>query len=144
VTVKRYQVVGECAHVVVTDLSGVSSMTLLYKGAFLPDNVEEKRLQHLLDTRLVAEVVDEPIAPNAALDQDPAVGIPPLVQPASGVDPDEQARRDEAAAKLDDMGGIPDGRSSEAVWVEYAVRQGLDRDEARKAGKEELRKALAK
>lgn len=138
----RYQVVGECAHVVVTDLSGVSSMTLLYKGAFLPEGVDPDRLKHLLASRLVAEVVDEPIAPNAAIDQDPQVGIPPLVDP--DVDPTVETKRAAARLKLAEAGGTPDGRHGDDVWVEYAVAQGLDYDEARKAGKEELRKVLAK
>lgn len=58
-------------------------------------------------------------------------------------DPELEERRAEARSKLADMGGVPDGRSSEAVWVEYAVLRGLDRTEAEKAGKDELRKVLA-
>lgn len=141
----RYQVVGECAHVVLPDASGVSSMQLLYKGAPVPEDAEPERLKHLIDSGLVAEVDETPIAPNAAVAQDGNVGIPPLNPPApSGADPDELARQAEAAAKLDEIGGTPDGRHSADVWVEYAVRQGLDRAEAQKAGKDELRKVLAK
>ena len=154
----RYQVVGECAHVVVTDISGVSAVNLLYKGAFLPDGVDEARLKHLLDTGLVAKVDGEPIAPNAAVDQDPNVGIPPL-QPAEGgeggasdndsppeptaEEQEAERRQAEARAKLPADGSAPDGRASAEVWVEFAVKQGFDRTEATKAGKDELRRALA-
>ncbi len=146
----KYQVVGECCHVVVADHTGVSATTLLYKGAFLPDGVDQDRLQHLLATGLVAEVGEgEEIAPNAAVDQDPAVGIPPLTPPAddtgdkgSGV-PELTAEQQAARAKLPADGSAPDGRASAEVWVEYAVTQGLDRAEAAKAGKDELRRALA-
>ncbi len=55
-----------------------------------------------------------------------------------------EAKRADARAKLPADGSAPDGRASEAVWVEYAVAQGLDRAEAEKAGKEELRKLLSK
>ncbi len=144
----RYQVVGECAHVVVTDPSGVSAMNLLYKGAFLPDGVDEVRLKHLLDSRLVAKVGEVALAPNAAVAQDGNVGIPPMAPEApdegnagagDGLTDEQRA----AKAKLPADGSAPDGRASEAVWVEYAVSKGLDRGEATKAGREELRKALA-
>ncbi len=146
----KYQIVGECAHVVVTDHTGVSAVNLLYKGAFLPDGVDKDRLQHLLDTGLVAEVKDgEEIAPNAAVAQDPAVGIPPLTAPAddtgdkgSGV-PELTAEQQAARATLPADGSAPDGRAAHDVWVEYAVIQGLSREEAAKVSKDELRKALA-
>ncbi len=155
----RYQVVGECAHVVVTDISGMSAMNLLYKGAPIPEGAEPKRLKHLIDSGLVAEEGTVPLAPNAAVEQDPAVGIPTGVEAdkADGVHPaaptEEQlaAQREQAAAnteaeqkqaaaraKLAEIGGTPDGRSSEAVWVEFAVQQGTDRAEAEKAGKTAL------
>lgn len=137
----RYQVVGECAHVVVTDVSGVSSMTLLYKGAPIPDDIDPARLTHLLDAGLVVEVAGEPIAPNAPVGPGSEVQ---QVGPDDEVDADEAKRRADAAGKLDEIGGAPDGRHSEDVWVEFAVRQGFDRAEAKRAGKDELRKVLAK
>ncbi len=159
----RYQVVGECAHVVVTDHTGVSAMNLLYKGAFIPDGVDEARLKHLLDSNLVAKVDGDPIAPNAAVDQDPRVGIPPLVEPDSDkADTDalhpavteeqrqsqresaetEQKRAD-ARAQLPTDGSAPDGRKSDAVFVEYLVGRGYDRGEVEKASGGDLRR-LAK
>ncbi len=143
----RYQVVGECAHAVVTDVSGVSAMQLLYKGAFLPDNVDPDRLKHLLETGLAVEVEDEDdaIAPNAAVAQDGNVGIPSLNQ--AGIvdeDPEVAAKRAEAKAKLPADGSAPDGRASKDTWVEYAVAQGMDREEAEKADKSDLVAALKK
>lgn len=156
---KRYQVVGECAHVVVTDVSGVSAMNLLYKGAFLPDGVDEKRLKHLLDSRLVAEVKDGgEIAPNAAVAQDPTVGIPTVGPADAGAghadDPGEQPvtsaedqeadrRRAEARAQLPADGSAPDGRKPDAVFVEYLVGKGYDRGEVEKADRNQLKKLIA-
>jgi hypothetical protein len=158
---RRYQVVGECAHVEVVDISGVSAINLLYKGAFLPDGVDEARLRHLLDVGLVAEVGEVPIAPNASIEQDPTVGIPTPtagdadadgagdggagVKPATGSSPEDretERRRADAKAKLPADGSAPDGRASTETWVEYAVVQGLDRDEASKASKSDLMAAL--
>ncbi len=85
-----------------------------------------------------AAVVD----PNA----DPGMlNVAPLKPPTdeSGADVEVERKRAEAKAKLPVDGSAPDGRASEAVWVEYAVTQGLDRSEAEKAGKDELRKLLA-
>jgi hypothetical protein len=173
---KRYQVVGECAHIVATDVSGVQAVILLYRGAFLPDGVEEKRLQHLIDSGLVAEVGDTPIAPNSSEPQDPAVGIRAAHKALggnTGEEPDgdglhpavtdeqhagQQAKADEEAAaeaeraearsKLkqnsDGTYQAPHANAGEPVWVEYAVTQGLDRDEATKAGKDQLKALFAK
>ncbi len=149
-TDKRYQVIGECAHVVVTDVSGVSAMNLLYKGAFLPDGVDEARLRHLLGSGLVAEAGEVPIAPNAAVDQDPTVGIPPVESGSptgtgegGDVVPELTAEQRAAKAKLPADGSAPHHNAGHDVWVEYAVTQGLDRGEASKVSKDELRKALA-
>ncbi len=166
----RYQVVGECAHVNVTGLGGVQAVQLMYKGAFLPEGVEPKRLQHLVDSGLVAKVEGEPIAPNAAVEQDPNSGesLAGTSSPGQGNGSDgdglnsglseeqRQAQRkaaeDAAAleekraaarAKLPTDGSAPDGRASDAVLVEYLVSKGYDRGEAEKAGSSDLRK-LAK
>jgi len=152
-TEKRYQVIGECAHVVVTDHSGVSAVNLLYKGAFLPNGVDTDRLQHLLTTGLVAEVGEgEEIAPNASVVQDPTVGIPPQ-QPTGPSDDSKTddstgrtaeltAEQQAARAKLPADGSAPHHNAGADVWIEYAVAQGLSREEASKVTKEELRKAL--
>ncbi len=161
----KYQVVGECAHVVVTDHTGVAAMNLLYKGAFIPDGVDEARLKHLIDTNLVAKVDGDPIAPNAAVDQDPRVGIPPLVKPDNADDKadsdqlhpavtedqrqsqresaETEQKRADARAQLPTDGSAPDGRKSDAVFVEYLVGRGYDRAEVEKASGGDLRR-LAK
>ncbi len=149
----RYQVVGECAHVVVTDHSGVAAVNLLYKGAFLPDGVDEARLRHLLASNLVAKVEGEPIAPNAAVDQDPTVGIPsgaPVDNQAANVgesgdssEPTLTAEQQAARMQLPSDGSAPDGRKSDAVIVEWLVIKGYDRTEVEKADRAELRKLLA-
>jgi hypothetical protein len=158
----RYQVIGECAHVTTVGLGGVSAMTLLYKGAFLPEGVDQARIRHLLDSKLIAEVGDAPIAPNAAVEQpnpdtedndgdgDAGDGVHPVVtdeqrqqQAKASADADAaERRRAEARAKLPADGSAPDGRASFETWVEYAVVQGMDRSEVEKASKEELRRAL--
>ncbi len=166
----RYQVVGECAHVNIISLGGVQSVQLLYKGAFLPEGVEPKRLKHLVDSGLVAKVDGEPIAPNAAIEQDPNSGstLAGTSSPGQGdgsegdglnsglSEEQRQAQRkasDEAAAleqkraaaraKLPADGSAPHHNASQEVWVEYAVAKGLGRDEAEKASKEDLKQVLA-
>ncbi len=159
----RYQVIGECAHVVIRDVSGVSAMTLLYKGAPIPDGVEEARLKHLVDSGLVAKVEDVPLAPNAAIEQDPKVGIPTSKPEGDdsgkgdGVHPtvteeqrqaqresaETEQKRADARAQLPTDGSAPDGRKSDAVFVEYLVGRGYDRAEVEKASGGDLRR-LAK
>ena len=52
-------------------------------------------------------------------------------------------KRADARAKLSEMGGVPDGRSAQAVWVEYLVGKGGRYEDLAKADKSELQK-LAK
>lgn len=138
---------------------------LLYRGGVL----DPLRVDEVDRARLVSEGFLEWVVPNEEnwkLAEDTATGKagdPVTVGDVSTTDPSEvdpgtvnseaatvpvpdpdETRRAEARAKLAELGGAPDGRSSEAVWVEYAVSQGLDRGEAEKAGKDELRKALGK
>lgn len=68
--------------------------------------------------------------------QDP--GLVNTAGDTSGADPEVEQKRAAARAKLAESGGTPDGRSSEAVWIEYAVSKGTDRTEAEKAGKAAL------
>lgn len=174
----RYQVIAECAHVPVTDHSGVKATHLLYKGAFLPDGVDPKRLKFLVDGGFVEDTSSAPIAPNASVDQDPARGLDSVttealrgepaesrddsgsdvsgkvadaVRAESGVDkaveaPREasddsevEARRADARAKLAELGGTPNGRSSDAVMVEFLVGQGYDRAAVESADRSELK-----
>lgn len=71
---KRFQVIAECAHVTTTT-TGVRSQVLLYKGAFLPDDVDQDRLDFLLDGGFIAEEGKVAVAPNAAVAQDPRLGV---------------------------------------------------------------------
>lgn len=174
----RYQVIAECAHVPVTDHSGVTATHLLYKGAFVPEGIAPERLKFLVDGGFVAETGTEPIAPNAAVPQDATVGLdgitaatlagePPAdsglsgsdvsgtvadaVRAESGVDKaaeapreasdtaEAEARRADARTKLAEMGGVPNGRSSDAVLVEFLVGKGYQRGEVEKADRAELK-----
>lgn len=178
----RYQVVAECAHVVVVDHSGVKATHLLYKGAFLPDEVDPDRLKFLIAGGFVAKEGDVPVAPNASVQQDTMSGLDSVTadqlrgEPApdgagessdvSGTvadaaveegsiakaaeppreassDSEAEARRADARAKLAELGGTPDGRSSDAVMVEYLVGKGYERNEVEKADRTELKSLVA-
>lgn len=52
-------------------------------------------------------------------------------------------KRADAQGKLAELGGVPDGRSSQAVWVEYLVGRGGRYEDLAKADKADLQK-LAK
>lgn len=136
-----YQVVAEAAHVTTT-----GGLKLLYKGAIVPDDCDPKRVKHLLDTGLIAEVgkaADAELAPNAAVVPDEFAttgGEQPAVESGQA---ELDRRREAARAKLPSDGSAPDGRASHEVWVEYAVARSLSREEAEKASKDDLRKALA-
>lgn len=58
-------------------------------------------------------------------------------------DPAVEQKRADAKAKLAELGGTPDGRSSNEVLVEYLVGKGYDRAEVEKADRAELRKLVA-
>lgn len=64
------------------------------------------------------EQVDDPDTPDA--DQEPETGQQP------DTDPEVEAKRVEARAKLPADGSKPDGRAGQPVWVEYLVNQGYD------------------
>jgi hypothetical protein len=71
----EYQVIAEmAAHVEVQEPGGTSVQTF-YKGAMVPDGVPAERIKGLLDRGIIAKVGEVPIAPNAAVAQDPARGI---------------------------------------------------------------------
>lgn len=67
--------------------------------------------------------------------------VNPVVAP---FDPEVEAKRAAARAKLPGDGSAPDGRAGEDVWREYAVKQGMDRVEVEKASKADLVGALKK
>ncbi len=146
-----YQVTAEAVLATVDTQFG-RMKTLMYKGAILPGSTPE--LRHLLDSKMVAACGDDT---STGLNAEGGLGeaTTPTDAPGSVVSPRaataeeiaEQAKvdaaREAARAKLPSDGSAPDGRASAEVWVEYAVAKGMDRGEAEKAGKDEIRKVLA-
>ncbi|MET8278270.1 hypothetical protein [Micromonospora sp. NPDC005174] len=135
---KRYQVVAECAHVT-TSTTGVRSQVLLYKGAFLPDDVEPERLTFLLDGGFVAEEGDTPVAPNAAVEQDPRSGadsVTPDVlrgeKPAEDERPSSDVSEQVAAVAIDegsiDKAAVAPGVDPEVEQKRAAARAKLPAD----------------
>lgn len=61
-----------------------------------------------------------------------------VVTPTSAVKAPDHPDRVAARSKLTASGGVPDGRASQAVWVEYAVAQGRDYTAASALSKDEL------
>jgi hypothetical protein len=150
----RYQITADCAYVTVQTLTG-TAVALGYRGAFV--SPDDPKLQHLLDSGMVAKVDDgASIGVNAEGTTGPAET--PAAGPTSVVSAvpytDEQlkanadkaaadAKREAAKAKLPADGSAPHQNASEDVWVAYAVSKGLDEAESKKAGKAEIIKALS-
>lgn len=151
-----YQVVAECCHVTVESPFG-KSVQLLLKGALVP--ADAPQLQRLVEDGFVAKVgkdetggVDAAGIPAAAYDADVPAGLTstPVVKSDEQVRADREAadkakaddevsrKRAEAQAKLPPVGELPDGRASQAVWVEYHVRDGGNYDDLAKQDKTEL------
>jgi hypothetical protein len=130
----------------------------LQAGAILPPDVTAGKARHLLDNRL-AEIVkgDNPedvafggASPRAqyeaALGLPPTVGKAPEGSPAAKFEEDPEAAWREltgAPAAKDDVsgaaGGKPSGNAAKEAWVNYATRQGMDRDAAEGMTRDELR-----
>lgn len=98
----------------------------------------------------LADPVDRVMAPAAvspavATEEQVQSGTAAAMQQAepSSTDADAEQKRAEASAKLDEIGGTPDGRSSDAVMVEYLVRNGYERAEVEKANRTELKNLVA-
>lgn len=147
-----YQVTAEAVFATVDTVVGKTRI-IVYKGGLLAADAPE--IEHLVASNMVQRVTVGDAAVSTGLNADGGLGeatppeeppAPPIHTPAdmAAVDAETERRRAEARAKLPVDGSAPDGRAGEEVWVEYAVTQGLDRDEATKAGKAELRKALGK
>lgn len=150
----RYQVTGECAHIVVDSPEGPVTQ-LVYKGTILPDGVPAARLRHLLDLNLIRDVGSNPIAPAAPAPnvQDPnevaAAGGPTEpsetpANPTSEAKPFDDPERVAAREKLPTDGSLPDGRAAHAVWVEAAVAKGYAYEAASSTEKPELIALLRK
>lgn len=157
-----YQIVGDCAHVT-TMTAGGRARVLLYKPAMVPGDVPAAEIKHLLSVGLIEEVgkvaeqprSDEPEPATAkVVDPDqPAHVVSEVVtgggDPVDGEDADGDSGSDGADGDTNDGddavgaeppadGSAPPQNASKAAWVEYAVSQGMDRDEANKASKKDL------
>lgn len=158
-----YQVVAECAHATVKTPYG-RMWVLLDKGALVPADAPE--LPRLLDIGYVVQIggetggVDaEGVPAGARLVEVPAgvTSTPVEVsdearaaaeQAKSDADRDaaqaeQDAAREAAQAKLAEIGGVPDGRSSDAVLVEYLAGNGYEYDELVKADRNTLKDLVA-
>lgn len=132
----QYQVVGECAHVTVDSAAGRVSV-LLYRPSPIPPGVPQERIDHLLSVGLIAkigagETIEYPAPPT------------PDAPPAEVDEPDPEVvkAREAAKAKLPADGSAPPANAAKDVWVEHAVKQGMDRTEAEKADRADLIAAL--
>lgn len=165
-----YQVVAECAHVTLESPYG-KAVTLLMKGAMVP--ADAPQLQHLLDIGAVAKVddgetggVDAAGVPAGGYSTGVPAGITTTPvekseeqrnaeaeaaeqrnaeEAKAKADAETAEKREAAKAKLPADGSEPDGRASQAVWVEYLLVKHPDRryDDLKDAEKAELQK-LAK
>lgn len=131
---KQYRVVGPCALVPTTTQQGATIVTL-YQGAVLPADTSEARIAHLLSVGLVEEFgsLDEPFP--AGVDTPVQVATVGGQSVESVADPELLTKRSAAAAKLPADGSAPKNAHGEDVWMEYAVRKGMDRAEAERLGK---------
>lgn len=143
-------------------LQGVAPLSLViptggvgkyvYAGGLLdPAEVDTAEAERLVDEKYLRWVEVDADGLVRAMDADgnapveSAGGAAKLGSTRDGTlsdDPEVLARREAAAAKLPADGSAPDGRAAHEVWVEYAVRSGMDRTEAEKAPKSELVAAL--
>ncbi len=135
----------------------------LYRGGVLdPESVDPVDRDRLVSEGYLEWVVRDGETFRLAEDTDTGkAGDPVTVGDAAVVDPDEQdngtvnsraqtvgdpdaeAKRADARRQLPQDGSAPDGRKSDAVFVEYLVKNGYDRTEVEKASGGDLRR-LAK
>lgn len=168
----RYQVVAECAFATVNTVQG-RFQTLLYKGALVPDDAPElERLIGSGHVAKVGDEVTGGVnadgVPDGGLDGSVHEGLTttPVEKSEEQVKAEREAaeksakeragrekadaeaaelaeKRAAAKAKLPADKSAPDGRASQAVWVEYLVSKGSRYEDVKDADKDELIK-LAK
>lgn len=141
-------------------LQGVAPLTLVipvsgqaryvHRNALLdPAEADDATVERLVGgkflrwVRVDADGMVTPLGDDGKVSKDAPVesaGAAPQAGPAElgGVDPELLHKRAAAAAKLPTDGSPPKHNNGEDVWVEYAVRQGMARDEAEQAGKAAL------
>lgn len=104
--------------------------TILKRGEYLPDGVDEFTLGVLTSIGAVNMREDPPAEPVAA-QPDPAdgePGAPPHLSPEQTGDPAASTNPD----------GPPATSANKPEWVEYAVSRGLSRPEAERLSKDAL------
>jgi len=157
-TETRYQVIAECAYAMTVDSAG-KSWRLFEKGALVA--ADTPNLEHLLNNGYVAKVggeatggLDAAGIPSGAYDNPVPGGITstPVEKSQEQLQAEREAadkvradadlaeRRAAAQAKLAELEDGPDGRSSQAVWVEYLVSRGSNYADVASATKAELQK----
>lgn len=128
---QQYKVVGACALITQDTVGGPMKCTL-YRGAPVGPGAKPEEIRHNLEMGLLAPVgAVEPVAE----DVEPSV-------PEVPSEPGEAGDGDDSAVDLPADGSAPKPAANKATWVEYAVSQGMDRDEATKASKKDLVEAL--
>jgi hypothetical protein len=162
---KRYQVVS-AAVIVPVDRGDGPVIHTLYRGMVFDGDPTNVRVAHNAESGYIVEIGADAVAGVDAagtplVDDKPTVGDGNPGDPVPTFDPgvvneqahravaqagDEQAKADAveakraaAAAKLPADGSAPDGRAATEVWVEYAVRQGYDRETVEKSSKDDIR-----
>lgn len=126
-----YQIVGECAHVTADSPTG-KTIVLRHKGALV--SADDPRLQHLLDSGLVAKVAD---AETGGLNAD-GLTVFEAARKAESGDATEVAATPAPAGDVP----VPDGRAGKVAWVEYGVAQGRDRAALEALSRDDLVKEL--
>lgn len=114
----------------------------VYKGGVLPAGTAN--VEHLVAMGLV-ESTSERGAAAAAREAGIALGAVEQPGPAPSERTPVRAHEEgdaEARAKLPADGSAPALSAGKPVWVEYAVAQGMDRQAASEASKDDLIKAL--
>lgn len=127
---QQYTVVGACALITQDTVGGPMKCTL-YRGAPIGPGAKPEEIRHNLEMGLLAPVsaAVEPVAE----DVEPSVPAVPVEGDGDG---------DDSAVDLPADGSAPKPAANKDTWVEYAVSQGMDRDEAAKASKKDLVEAL--
>jgi hypothetical protein len=161
---KRYVVTGHLAAFDTMTSDGPKRITF-YRGQPVPEDATDAAIAHNLSVNLIAEVpgsepvgVDaagaavtgddragdeggqpgEPFATANTVTEEQATERNIFAGQQAGADLD--AKRAAARAKLPADGSEPDGRASQAVWVEYLVASGSRYEDVKDAPKQELQK----
>lgn len=126
----KYQVVGECAHVTVIDPASGPAMQLLYKGAFVPEYTDAKRIEHLLKAGLIAAVDDDlteaPLAANPSLTAVQA-GTAEALKAGMGEDGKATPASQSKATEVELTGAAtPSTVSADAVPVQFGEGAAMD------------------